>query len=611
MPVAYMTAIYAFNHLARLSQGESVLIQSATGGLGMAAMRLARALGAEIYATVGTPEKVKVLTDEFGVAADHIFSSRELSTPAKIMAATENRGIDVILCSAAGEQMHETWRCIAPMGRFIEVGRTDVLDHGQLSLGVFNRNATFSSFDLGLMNQQKPGFVWKLMAELGDLNRRGVIRPIDHIKTFEISQLEQAMMYFAKGTHLGKVVVTFQDPKAVLKVRRTPEKVSFDSDAAYLLVGCLGGLGRSISTWMAERGARKLVYLSRSGVANKEAETLLNDLHALDVSTQVFQCDIMCKKDVEAAVGQVNGPIKGVIQAAMVVNDTVFDNMTLDQFNAVTGPKVQGTINLHEATLQHSLDFFTMTSSIVTMIGTATQGSYCAANAFQDAFARYRTSLGLPAQSVALGMILEVGFVSHLPEVQKSLMRNGVYGSNQAEFLKIFEASFIKQTRENVPWQATDDLAVSHLLTGLEPVKLIELYQQGLAAEFTWHTDARFGNLLQAVEDLSSQAKSNGGETSSVADQLKNATPGEFRAVVTTAIVDRLAKLLFTPSDEINPACAVSDYGMDSMIAAELRNWFVKTFQTDVSFLELLNPQTKILKLVDKVQNEQAKLNGV
>jgi NADPH:quinone reductase-like Zn-dependent oxidoreductase len=158
IPVSYMTAVYAFMRLARLCEGETVLIQSATGGLGMAALRIARHLGAEIFATVGTSEKAKLLVDEFGISEDHIFSSRELSAIPKLMDATGGKGIDVILCSAGGEQMHETWRCIAPMGRFIDVGRTDVIDHGKLALEVFKRNATFSSFDLGLLFQQNLPF---------------------------------------------------------------------------------------------------------------------------------------------------------------------------------------------------------------------------------------------------------------------------------------------------------------------------------------------------------------------------------------------------------------------------------------------------------------------
>ncbi|KAL8886198.1 MAG: hypothetical protein Q9215_006064 [Flavoplaca cf. flavocitrina] len=605
MPVVFMTAIYAFNHLAHLKKGESVLIQSATGGLGMAAMRLAKYIGAEIYTTVGTKEKTQILMKEFGIAEDHIFNSRELSTPSKILAATKGYGIDVILCSAAGEAMHESWRAIAPMGRFIEVGRTDILEHGKLGLEVFKRNATFSSFDLGLMNIQKPAFVASLMAELGDLYRQGVIQPIDHITSFDISQLEKAMMHFAKGTHLGKVVVTLQDPQAQLKLRPTPKKVTFDPNAAYVLAGCLGGLGRSISTWMASRGAKNFIYLSRSGTANAGSSEMLSDLHTAGVSTQVIKCDITSSSSVTSAILQIELPIKGVIQAAMVVSDSIFENLTHNSFKAVTDPKVKGTINLHQATLNQPLDFFTMTSSIVTMIGTASQGSYCAGNAFQDAFARHRHALGLPAQAFALGMILQIGFVSHLPEVQRSLMRNGVYGTGEKEFLNIFEASFSQQSTKANPdgnrWGSEDVAASSHLLTGLEPIKLDTLYKSGHAADFTWHTDARFSLLLQAIRDLSASSSKSSSSNDSIGETLKAASGSDFRCIVTGAILERLGKLLFTPSEEMDPGKAVSEYGMDSMIAAELRNWFVKSFGTDVTFLELLNPSTKIMDLVEKV----------
>jgi NADPH:quinone reductase-like Zn-dependent oxidoreductase len=161
MPVVYLTAIYAFKHLARLERGESVLIQSATGGLGMAAIQIAQSLGAEIYATVGTDDKRKVLVEEFGIPAHRIFNSRQLSAVEDILQATEQKGLDVILSSSGGDSMHETWRCIAPLGRFIDVGRTDVLGGGRLGLEVFKRNATFSSFDMGLIYRQKPSLISK------------------------------------------------------------------------------------------------------------------------------------------------------------------------------------------------------------------------------------------------------------------------------------------------------------------------------------------------------------------------------------------------------------------------------------------------------------------
>lgn len=159
MSVSYLTAIWAFQHLAHLRQGESVLIQSATGGLGMAAVTLAKYVGANIYATVGNEKKRSVLVNEYGIPEQQIFNSRDITAVDKILRATGGAGIDVILSSSEGDMMKETWRCIAPMGRFIDVGRTDVLASGQLGLGIFKRNATFSSFDLGLMNRQNPELI--------------------------------------------------------------------------------------------------------------------------------------------------------------------------------------------------------------------------------------------------------------------------------------------------------------------------------------------------------------------------------------------------------------------------------------------------------------------
>jgi len=161
MPVAYLTSIYALGHLARLEKGESILVQSATGGLGMAAIQVAQHLGAEVYATVGNDDKRSVLVEKFGISPTRIFNSRRLSAVDEILQANDRKGMDVILCSSAGDLMHETWRCIAPLGRFIDVGRTDVLGGGRLELGVFKRNATFSSFDLGLIYRQKPSLISK------------------------------------------------------------------------------------------------------------------------------------------------------------------------------------------------------------------------------------------------------------------------------------------------------------------------------------------------------------------------------------------------------------------------------------------------------------------
>lgn len=156
MPISYLTALYALTHVAQLSRGETVLIQYASGGLGIAALQVAQYLGADIYATVGSDEKRELLVKKFGIDPSRIFNSRHQSSLEEIMMASGRRGIDVILCSSPGDLMHETWRCIAPFGRFIEVGRTNVLGCSKLSMDVFKRNATFSSFDVTMLYEEKP-----------------------------------------------------------------------------------------------------------------------------------------------------------------------------------------------------------------------------------------------------------------------------------------------------------------------------------------------------------------------------------------------------------------------------------------------------------------------
>jgi KR domain/Phosphopantetheine attachment site len=251
-------------------------------------------------------------------------------------------------------------------------------------------------------------------------------------------------------------------------------------------------------------------------------------------------------------------------------------------------------MNLHEATLGHPLDFFTMTSSIVSMIAPATQASYTAANSFQDAFARFRVSQGLPALSISLGLILEVGLATRLPEVEKSLVRNGVYGTGELSFLRLIEGAFVPQCVGD-EWKC-DPFAQAHLLTGLEACKLLQTSSDGLH----WHADPRVRRVLQSMEDLS-LAESHASGPQTVLDRWRSAPPAEMRQLVTEAIVERLAKLLFLPVDEIDVRRAVSSYGIDSMIAAELRNWLVKVFAADISFLELLSPTLRIELLVDRI----------
>ncbi|RYP05939.1 hypothetical protein DL764_003473 [Monosporascus ibericus] len=509
MPVAYLTSLYALRHLARLTKGESVLIQSATGGLGMAAIRIARHLGAEIYATVGNDEKKKILVEGFAIPAYRIFNSRHLTTVDDIMQATERHGIDVILSSCAGDLMHETWRCIAPLGRFIDIGRVDVLGRGKLGLEVFQRNATFSSFDMGLLYRQKPALIERLMNEMIELYHQGTIRPIDPITTFDISKLQSAMTFFSKAVHIGKIVITFHNPEATLKA----------------------------------------------------------------------------------------DPAK----------DTLFNKAHYSQIHRVLAPKVKGTVNLHHATKHLPLDFFLMTSSIIGTIGTATQGAYTAANAFQDAFARFRLAQSLPATSLGVGVILEVGSLRNSVRFQQMLRRNATYAMSETEFLQLLEGVLCQSslTSTNVSsLSKLDPSAQAQVVTGLEPARFMPYVEGDRMNELVWHDNARFQAIIQAVSDRAqartSVDSSTSGSRSPLTRKLQLApSPTEKPAIVREAVIERLAELLDLTTDDIDAEKPISQYGVDSLIAAELRSWLNKTFGSHVTLLQLLSKGTRINDLVN------------
>lgn len=459
------------------------------------------------------------------------------------------------------------------------------------------------------------------MAEVVELYRQGVVKPIDYITTFDISELQQAMMYMSKGTHVGKIVITYNNPDSLIKVAPSSPRAIFDPNAAYILVGCIAGVGNSIGNWMVDRGARHFTHLSRSAADSPRATDLVERMAKCGVEVVVLRCDVTIKSDVEAAIAQVarSRHVKGVLHAAAVFEDVSFESLEFAQLQKVLGPKVNGTINLHEATLNQPLDFFTMTSSIVSVIGTATQASYSAANSFQDAFARFRLAQGLPAQSFALGMILDVGFASNREEIQRSLLRNGVYGTSEPTLARLLDAAF---TARPLLDDRFDALAGAHLLSGLEPSKIYEVDKKGVGADFAWSSDPRFGRIIQAIQDHHAvqQTTSNNVYSTasapalnnlfSTAQKLKSSSAQsinevqDLRNLANDVVAERLARLLFVSPADIDISRDMASYGIDSMISAELRNWLFKTFGLDISFIELVRKGMTVKNLSQRLMEK-------
>lgn len=300
--------------------------------------------------------------------------------------------------------------------------------------------------------------------------------------------------------------------------------------------------------------------------------------------------------------------------ANSVLKDSLFENLRHSQFLSVLGRKVTGTMNLHHATTGHSLDFFLMTSSIVAAMGTAAQGAYCAANAFQDAFARYRKAQSLPATSLALGLIQEVGSVRNLEAFQQMLQRNASYGISEAEFLQLFEGALCIDNQTTDTSFNSDSLSSSQVLVGLEPSRFVPFAQQSRMDDLVWHSDARFQAIVQAILDRvedSLKLPLSLSLTPPVRERLLDAkTSAEALTIALGAIIKRISTLFGLAVDDINSEQSLTRYGIDSMTAAELRNWLIKTFGVDISVLQLLGERVKVTDLaamvVEKSKSDSA-----
>ncbi|KAK7731778.1 Type I Iterative PKS [Cytospora paraplurivora] len=578
VPVVYCTAFYGLIELGRLSEGESVLIHAAAGGVGQAAIQIAKTIGAEIYATVGSLEKKSFIMDTYGIPEDHIFSSRDTYFGPAIREATGGSGVDVVLNSLAGDLLRESWDSVANFGRFIEIGKRDITSNTRLEMAKFNSNATFSSVDLTLLANEKPKKMGEIFSQVMALFTADTIKTITPTTVFGISDVEKAFRLLQSGKTTGKLVVVPRPGEQVKATHPQPSTNLLRTDATYIIVGGTGGLGRSMTRWMVSRGAKHIVLLSRRAQLEGAVAELVRDLkQSAGANVAVEACDVAEKSDVLSLTETCTvkyPPIAGVVHAGMVLRDVLFEKMTFDQYEAVIRSKTAGTWNIHNALLRSSrgLDFFIMLSSAAGIVGNRGQAAYAAANTFLDGFARYRRRLGLPATAIDLTAVQDVGYLAdsgsgRQDEVLKNL---GGESMGEAEVLALIGAA-IKS-----PSQFPD-----HCLTGLklgdDPERLPY-----------YATDAKFEHLRNAV-----LAQATGGHVSatqvSINASLSAAKTDEERAsIVITGLAGKLAAILMISPEDIDVGTAITKYGLDSLNAIELRNWITKELGVNLQVLQLL-----------------------
>ncbi|KAB8264716.1 hypothetical protein BDV32DRAFT_145394 [Aspergillus pseudonomiae] len=598
IPIAYATSYRSLVEVARLEKGESVLIHAAAGGLGQALIQIAKMLEAEIYCTVGSSAKKQAVV-ALGVEPDRVFSSRDLSFAKGIKRVTGGRGVDVVVNSLAGEALRLSWDCLAPYGRFIEVGKKDILGNSGLDMKPFVNNTVFAGVNLEAMMIDEPLRCRKLVSKVLKLFEQGAIGFIRPMTVRDFTEVENVFREMQRGSHIGKLILQATPTSRVPILPRAEVPLRLKSDATYLLVGGLGGLGRAQAAFMAENGARYIAFISRSGDARTEARKVLDTLKEAGVEAKAYAGDVADKVQLRNILQEISRsmpPIRGVIQGAMVLADSLFHRMSYDQWVTATRPKVQGTWNLHDL-LPTDLDFFVVLSSLAGIIGSVSQGNYAAGNTFQDALVHYRRQKGLAAQSLDIGMMKGIGYVEehHDSRVRTSQVR--VTSVEEQQFMHALRCALSRTVDGNEPLAA-------QILIGAGSGGLQQLVKQtDESADFYWLRSLASFSYLQQMDIQRQDAAAGDGQddTSHLPTQLTLCkSMDEANDMAQQLLLGKIAKHISVPASDINTDKPIHAYGVDSLVAVELRNWLSMELKSELTIFDLTgsDPISEVTKKI-------------
>jgi len=567
IPTAFFTVYYSLGHLARLEEGEKVLIHGAAGGVGLAAIQYARFCGAEIFATAGTEEKRQFLK-ELGV--EHVLNSRTLDFADEIMEITEGKGIDVVLNSLAGEAIDKNFSILKPFGRFLELGKRDFMENTQIGLRPFRNNIAYYGIDADQIIAKQPELAKNLFSEIMELFESGYFRPLTHV-VYPASDIASAFRLMQHSGHIGKIVVTIKDEiGTVVDDQEIQQHVQLNDKASYLITGGMSGFGLATARWLIDRGARHLILLGRRTVQEAGIEKNIDDMNLAGVKVTSKQCDVsdpMALQKVLRDIEESHPPLKGIVHAAMVLDDSTIRTMTEESMMKVFKPKIQGAWNLHQLTINLDLDFFILYSSATTYIGNPGQGSYVAANHYLESLARYRKAQGLPALAIAWDAIMDSGYLARNEELRETFRKRlGVKGINTNQAFREMDKAIISGMTEasvlNANWPA---------MKRLLPI----------ISSPTYHS------LTHAITDDDTYENSQ-----DIMDIIEGLSKEEVHILITNMLTDELAKILQLPAEKVEQNRSIQDLGVDSLMAMELVSAIENRFSIEIPIMAMSDNST-------------------
>ncbi|PAY17352.1 polyketide synthase [Rhodopirellula sp. SM50] len=565
IPIAFLTAEYALNECARIRPGERVLIHSASGGVGIAAMQLAKLGGARLLATAGTDEKREFVRQ---LGAEAVMNSRDLQFARETLEQTDGEGVDTILNSLPGEAIPKGLSILKTGGRFLEIGKRDIYSDASLGLEIFKNNLALFAIDLDQLFREQPERMGQMLRRLVTRFDSGELSPLP-VTTFDVDETRDAFRFMQQGKHIGKVVVDYREaPSDVFAGQYEPLRLS--AERTYWLAGGLGGFGLRVAQWLVDCGAKHLVLGGRSAVVAADTQSVLEEWTAAGIDVRVMPVDLTSTASVQSVVDQIDRdcpPLAGVFHTAMILEDRLLVDLDRATLDRVLGPKVLGGWNLHAATCDQDLDHFVLFSSLSSIFGHAGQANYAAANAFLDSLAHYRRSLGMPGLALNWGHVGQVGYLARRSELSERLERQGVLTFSADEAMRCLEQAMqtdaVQQSVLRMDWMRWRGLGI------------------------TGEVSPRFAHLLRGMPEETSD-----GDRLATAAEVREATADARDAMVAKIIGFKAASLLGIALENMPWDRTLLSMGLDSLMAVEMRNWIESRLEIDLPISELMRSES-------------------
>ncbi|ENN85924.1 putative type I polyketide synthase RkpA [Rhizobium freirei PRF 81] len=549
VPVAFLTAYYAMVELGRIQPGETILIHGAAGGVGLAALQIAKLKGARVIATAGTVEKRRFLEL---LGAEHVLDSRSLDFVNGVRRVTGGEGVDLVLNSLFSEAMERSIELVKPFGRFLELGKRDYYSDRKIGLRPFRRNVSYFGIDADQLLVNVPELTRRIFAEIGELFVDEKLTPLPY-RAFGYDEIGNAFRLMQNAGHIGKIVVRPPIPEVDSVLPAPAKSLRFDSNGIFLVVGGIGGFGLTAADWLVSKGARRIALSSRRGEADADTKKAMGDWAKKGVVATLHACDVTDEAAVETLLASLRaeGALRGVIHAAMVLDDALLANLTPERNRPVLEVKIRGAEILDRLTQKDHLELFLLFSSATTMLGNPGQANYVAANGYLEGLARARRAASKPALAVGFGAIADKGFLARNSEVNDLLSKRiGKAALKARDALEQVERYMLADKG------AVDAAAVMIGEIDWNTVRLLPISGRSLFEPLMRHAG--------------SHQSLNEGDSIDLTELIRGKSEEEAQAALHALVAAEIAAILRVTEDTVTPDKVLKDIGLDSLMAMEL-----------------------------------------